>query len=74
MSLRDAVQKAALAHRFYGYRRITEVLKRDGWVVGQKLVRRLMREDNLLAIRRRKFVRPAGANIGSWCIRIWPSG
>jgi len=55
--LRDAVQKAALAHRYYGYRRIAEVLRREGWVVGQKVIRRVMSEDNLLAIRKRKFVR-----------------
>lgn len=56
MSLRDAIQRAALAHRYYGYRRIAVCIQREGLVVGAKKVRRLMREDNLLAIRRRKFV------------------
>jgi putative transposase len=32
------------------------VLQREGYVVRRKTVRRLMRQDNLLAIRRRKFV------------------
>jgi transposase InsO family protein len=56
MALRDAVQRLALAHRHYGYRRIARLLKREGIVVGADKVRRVMREDNLLAMRRRKFV------------------
>jgi transposase InsO family protein len=56
MVLRDAVQRAALAHRHYGYRRICVVIERAGFVVGAKKVRRLMRQDNLLAIRHRRFV------------------
>ncbi len=56
IALRDAVQRAALAHRHYGYRRIVVLIEREGFVVGAKKVRRLMRQDNLLAIRRRKFV------------------
>ena len=55
MELRDTVQRLALAHRYYGYRRIVVLLDRGGFVVGAKKVRRLMRQDNLLAIRRRKF-------------------
>jgi len=56
MELRHAMQRLAMAHRHYGYRRITVLLRRKGFMVGPKKVRRLMREDNLLAIRRRKFV------------------
>ena len=56
MELRDAVQKAALANRFYGYRRIAQVLRRGGLEVGVKRVRRIMRNDNLLALRRKRFV------------------
>jgi transposase InsO family protein len=56
MELRDAIQRAALVHRYYGYRRIVIVLQREGYVVGAKKIRRLMRLDNLLAIRRRKFI------------------
>jgi putative transposase len=57
MALRDAVQRAAIGNRYYGYRRIQKTLEREGIVVGIKKVRRLMRDDNLLAVRRRKFVR-----------------
>jgi putative transposase len=55
MALRDAVQRLALAHRFYGYRRIAPLLQLDGLAVSAKQVRRIMHADNLLAIRRRKF-------------------
>jgi putative transposase len=37
-------------------RRIGRLLQREGWVVNHKRVLRLMREDNLLSIRRRRFV------------------
>ena len=56
MALRDAIQRATLVRRYYGYRRITRYIRRQGFVVGAKKVRRVMQEDNLLAIRRRKFV------------------
>ena len=56
VALRDAIQRWALRDRHCGYRRITRLLKRDGWVVNHKRVLRLMREDNLLSIRRRRFV------------------
>jgi putative transposase len=54
--LRDAIQRLSLAHRHYGYRRITAQLRRDGWIVNAKRVLRLMREDNLLALRTTAFV------------------
>jgi putative transposase len=57
MEVRDAIQKVALEHRRrYGYRRITAELRRSCMDVNHKRVLRLMREDNLLAIRKRKFV------------------
>jgi putative transposase len=56
VALRDAIQRLALKDRHCGYRRIGRRLKRDGWVVNHKRVLRLMREDNLLSIRRRRFV------------------
>jgi putative transposase len=55
-AVRDAVQRAALANRRYGYRRIAAQLRRDGLVVNHKRVLRLMRKDNLLCLRRRPFV------------------
>jgi transposase InsO family protein len=54
--LRDAIQRAAIENRHYGYRRITYALRAQGWAINHKRVARLMREDNLLAIRKRRFV------------------
>jgi len=55
-AVRDAIQRAALANRRYGYRRIAAQLRRQGFVVNHKRVLRLMRQDNLLVLRRRPFV------------------
>ena len=56
MELRDAIQKIAVEWPSYGRPRLTKALRRRGWVVNHKRVRRLMREDNLLCVRKRKFV------------------
>jgi len=54
--LRDVLQRLAVAHRHYGYRRLHALLRRAGWAVNHKRVLRLMRTDNLLCLRRRAFV------------------
>lgn len=54
MELRDRMQKIALESPAYGYRRITAELQRS-FQVNHKRVLRMMREDNLLCIRRRAF-------------------
>jgi transposase InsO family protein len=56
MGLKDAIQRLALDNRRYGYRRIAALLRREGWQVNHKRVLRLMRKDNLLALRGRAFV------------------
>jgi putative transposase len=56
MDLRDAIQRIALQWPAYGRPRITAELRRQGWNVNPKRVYRLMREDNLLCVRKRKFV------------------
>ena len=56
MDLRDAIQRIALEWPCYGRPRITAALRREGWVVNPKRVYRLLREDNLLCLRKRKFV------------------
>lgn len=56
LDLRDQIQRIALQWPCYGSRRLTAELRRRGWTVNRKRVRRLMREDNLLCLRRRKFV------------------
>ena len=56
VELRDALQRIALEFPSYGWPRMTRELARRGWTVNHKRVYRLMREDNLLCLRRRKFV------------------
>jgi putative transposase len=70
-ALRDEVQRLALAERYYGYRRLTKELRRRGWGVNHKRVLRLMREDNLLCLRKRAFVPATTDSRHSW--RIYPN-
>jgi putative transposase len=65
--LRDAIQRLALEHRHYGYRRIGALLRRDGWQANHKRVLRLMREDNLLCQRQTPFV-PTTNSRHPWCV------
>ena len=69
-ALRDAIQRHALRDRHCGYRRIGRWLKRDGWLVNHKRVLRIMREDNLLSIRRRRFVVTTDS---VHCWRVYPN-
>ena len=55
--VRDRIQQIALEMPAYGYRRITAQLQREELHVNHKRVLRLMREDNLLCLRTRPFVR-----------------
>lgn len=57
LELRDQIQQVALEWPSYGYRRITAELSRRGVKVNHKHVLRLMREDNLLCLRKKQFVR-----------------
>jgi putative transposase len=56
MSLRNQIQHIALRWPAYGYRRVHAELVRRGWKINHKRILRLMRSDNLLCVRRRKFV------------------
>ena len=70
MDLRDAMQRIALEWPCYGRPRITAELRDRGWTVNPKLVYRLMREDNLLCVRKRKFVVTTDSNHGR---KIYPN-
>jgi putative transposase len=67
-AVRDSIQKIAVAKRRYGYRRITAELRRQGLPVNHKRVLRLMRRDNLLALRKRPFVPPTTDSRHEWQI------
>jgi transposase InsO family protein len=69
--LRHLLQELALQHRHYGYRRLGALLRRVGHVVNHKRVRRLMREDNLLCLRKRRFVPATTASRHRW--RVYPN-
>jgi len=70
MDLRDAIQRVALKWPSYGRPRITRELGRRGWRVNAKKVYRLLREDNLLCVRRRKFVVTTNSNHG---LKVYPN-
>ena len=53
LELREEIKRIAREWSSYGYRRITAELRRRGMVVNHKRVLRLMREDNLLCLRKR---------------------
>jgi len=52
-TVRGAIQKIALEFPYYGYRRITHEMHRRGQLTNHKKVLRIMREDNLLCIRKK---------------------
>lgn len=70
LELRDQIQKIALEWPAYGSRRVARELKRSGRTVNRKRVRRLMRQDNLLCLRKRKFVVTTDSNHG---LRVYPN-
>ena len=70
MDLRNDIQRIALEWHSYGRPRITAELRHQGWTVNPKLVHRLMREDNLLCVRKRKFVTTTDS---SHTRRIYPN-
>ncbi len=70
-ALRDKVQRLALSNRFYGYRRIGALLRREGWNINHKRVVRIMREDNLLCLRKPLFKPPTTDSRHGW--RVWPN-
>jgi putative transposase len=70
VELRDAIQRIAVAFPSYGRPRITQELRRRGWCVNPKRVYRILREDNLLCLRKRKFVVTTDSGHG---LRIYPN-
>jgi transposase InsO family protein len=52
MAVRDKIQDIALEYPRYGYRRVTAELRNQGYTINRKRVLRLMREDNLLCVRK----------------------
>jgi len=70
-ALRSEIQRLSLAQRFYGYRRITALLRQSGWAVNRKRVQRIRQSDNLLCVGGRTF-RPATTD-SAHRFHIWPN-
>jgi transposase InsO family protein len=70
MDLRAEMQKIAVEWPSYGSRRMTRELKARGWDVNRKRVQRLMREDNLLCVTKRKFVATTDSAHG---LKVYPN-
>ena len=70
-SLTDAIVEFASQYGRYGYRRITALLKRDGWQVGKDRVERIWRREGLQVPEKQKPRRRLWFNDGS-CVRLRP--
>jgi len=64
----------ALAEQYgrYGYRRVTELLRREGWQVNHKRIERLWRREGLKVPKRQPKRRRLWLNDGS-CVRLRPA-
>jgi transposase InsO family protein len=57
IALRDAIERIVLDFPGYGYRRVTQALRRAGWgLINHKRVLRVMREESLLCQLKRRCV------------------
>jgi putative transposase len=66
--LRERLRALAGERRRFGYRRLHELLRREGFVANHKLVERLHREEKLAIRRRGRQKRGLGGVLaGSWC-------
>jgi putative transposase len=66
--LRERLRALAGERRRFGYRRLHELLRREGWRANHKLVHRLYQEEKLAIRRRGRQKRGLGGVLaGSWC-------
>jgi hypothetical protein len=70
-ALREQITALACAYGRYGYRRITGLLRNDGWQVNHKRVARIWRQEGLKVPQRQPKRRRLWLNDGS-CIRLRP--
>lgn len=66
LELRSRIQQIAVEWPYYGYRRITRELRDGGCRVNRKRVLRIMREDNLLCLRKKAFWLPTTNSTHGW--------
>jgi putative transposase len=65
--LRERLRALAGERRRFGYRRLHELLRREGFMANHKLVERLYREEELAIRRRGRQKRGGGTMAGHWC-------
>jgi putative transposase len=70
--LREQIIKLALEYGRYGYRRITALLRNDGWRVNHKRVERIWRQEGLKVPQKQPKRKRLWLNDGS-CIRLRPT-
>ena len=70
MEMRDDLHRLALEFPAYGYRPMTAELQRRGWNTNRKQVLHWMRTDNLLALRKKRFVLTTDSRHG---LRVYPN-
>ena len=68
--LRDRIEQIVVEFTRYGYRRVTHQLRREGWKVNHKRVARLMREQSLQCLIKRRWVKTTDSGHG---YRIYPN-
>jgi putative transposase len=61
LRLRDRIEELCLEFPRYGYRRMTAQLRREGFPVNHKRVQRIMREENLRCLMKRRSIRTTNA-------------
>jgi putative transposase len=71
-AVRQRVLVIATQYGRYGYRRVTELLRREGWKINHKRVARIWREEGLKVPRRQPKRRRLWLNDGS-CVRLRPT-
>jgi len=62
--LRDRIEELCLEWPRYGYRRITAQLRREDFLVNHKRVQRIMQEENLRCLLKRRFIKTTDSNHG----------
>jgi putative transposase len=70
ISIREEMQNIVIEFPGYGYRRVKVELRNRGYVVNQKKVRRFMKEDNLICVKKRFKLATTDSNHGE---KVYPN-
>lgn len=70
VAIKEEMQKIVIEFPGYGYRRVKVELRNRNHVVNQKKVRRLMKEDNLICVKKRFKLQTTDSNHGE---KIYPN-